>query len=289
MADNTILSSNLSGLIPEEISNKIVAGVKKGSFCLYNSRIEPMTTVKKSVPVLASLPGPTFVGEGKKINVVKPTIVPVTLEAKKLAFIMTASRETLNDTVLHTFEQLQESIVDAFSIAIDKAIITGDVIEGDPVFTNTILDVAKKQKVDRTENIIADDIADALALVETNGYNASNILAINSIKNELRKEKTTTKEPLYQDVNSLYGTTINYTSHFDNTKGYAAVGDFKNYLMTGIYQNIEYDILRESTLDMGDGTTINLGQNDLVGIRVTMRIASNILREDAFSLVAPSV
>lgn len=288
MADTSLLSNNLSGLIPAEISNQIVLGVKKGSFCLNNSRIEPMTTVKKSVPVLANLPGPVWVGEGKKITVVKPQIVPVTLEAKKLAFILTASRETLNDTVLHTFDQLKESIVDAFSVAIDKAIITGDVIEGSPVFTNTLLTVAEKQKVERTSNLIADDIADALAIVEGNGYNASNVLAINSIKNELRKEKTTTKEYLYSDVNNLFGTPINYTNQFDNEKGYAIVGDFVNNLMTGIYQDIEYDVLRESTLELGDGTTINLGQEDLIGLRVTMRIASNVLREEPFSLVAPA-
>lgn len=288
MADTSLLSNNLSGLIPAEISNQIVLGVKKGSFCLNNSRIEPMTTVKKSVPVLANLPGPVWVGEGKKITVVKPQIVPVTLEAKKLAFILTASRETLNDTVLHTFDQLKESIVDAFSVAIDKAIITGDVIEGSPVFTNTLLTVAEKQKVERTSNLIADDIADALAIVEGNGYNASNVLAINSIKNELRKEKTTTKEYLYSDVNNLFGTPINYTNQFDNAKGYAIVGDFVNNLMTGIYQDIEYDVLRESTLELGDGTTINLGQEDLIGLRVTMRIASNVLREEPFSLVAPA-
>lgn len=288
MADTSLLSNNLSGLIPAEISNQIVSGVKKGSFCLNNSRIEPMTTVKKSVPVLANLPGPVWVGEGKKITVVKPQIVPVTLEAKKLAFILTASRETLNDTVLHTFDQLKESIVDAFSVAIDKAIITGDVIEGSPVFTNTLLTVAEKQKVERTSNLIADDIADALAIVEGNGYNASNVLAINSIKNELRKEKTTTKEYLYSDVNNLFGTPINYTNQFDNAKGYAIVGDFVNNLMTGIYQDIEYDVLRESTLELGDGTTINLGQEDLIGLRVTMRIASNVLREEPFSLVAPA-
>lgn len=287
MADTSLLSNNLSGLIPAEISNQIVLGVRKGSFCLNNSRIEPMTTVKKSVPVLANLPGPVWVGEGKKITVVKPQIVPVTLEAKKLAFILTASRETLNDTVLHTFDQLKESIIDAFSVAIDKAIITGDVIEGLPVFTNTLLTVAGKQKVERTTNLIADDIADALAIVEDNGYNASNVLAINSIKNELRKEKTTTKEYLYSDVNNLFGTPINYTNQFDNTKGYAVVGDFINNLMTGIYQDIEYDVLRESTLELGDGTTINLGQEDLIGLRVTMRIASNVLREEPFSLVAP--
>lgn len=248
-----------------------------------------MTTVEKVISVLVSLPGPTFTGEGKKLNVVKPSIVPVTLKAKKVGFILTASRETLNDTVLNTFRQLAPSIAESFALAIDKAIITGDTIEGEPVFTNTVLSVSELQKVNRSENNIADDVADALAIIEDKGYNATNILAINSIKNELRKTKTTTGEYLYKNVNDLYGTQINYTSHFDNTKGYAVVGNFNDYLITGIYQNIQYDVLREATLEVESGKTINLAQEDLVGIRVTMRVAANFLRKECFSLVAPKI
>lgn len=287
MSGEALLSSQMSGLIPETISNEIINQVKQNSFCLANSKREPMTTVKKTIPVLASLPGPTWVSEGKKINVVKPTIVPVTLTAKKIGFILTASRETLNDTVLNTFMQLRPSIVDAFSIAIDKAIIAGDTIDGTTtkVFPTTILETAAKQKVERTTGTIADDIADALTLVENNNYNATNILAINSIKNELRKQKTTTGEYLYTNTNELFGVPMNYTNKFNSTTGYAVVGNFREYLLTGIYQSITYDVLREATLDLGDSKTINLAQEDLCGIRVTMRVASNILREDAFAMV----
>ena len=183
--------------------------------------------------------------------------------------------------------QLRPSIVDAFSIAIDKAVIAGDTIDGTTtkVFPTTILETAAKQKVERTTGTIADDIADALTLVENNNYNATNILAINSIKNELRKQKTTTGEYLYTNTNELFGVPMNYTNKFDSTTGYAVVGNFREYLLTGIYQSITYDVLREATLDLGDSKTINLAQEDLCGIRVTMRVASNILREDAFAMV----
>ena len=147
------------------------------------------------------------------------------------------------------------------------------------------METAAKQKVERTTGTIADDIADSLTLVENNNYNATNILAINSIKNELRKQKTTTGEYLYNNTNELFGVPMNYTNKFDSTTGYAVVGNFREYLLTGIYQSITYDVLREATLDLGDGKTINLAQEDLCGIRVTMRVASNILREDAFAMV----
>lgn len=286
MADETLLSSNLSGLIPTKISQEIITGVTKESFCLINSKRELMDTYKTTVSFLADMPGPTWVAEGKKINVVKPTILPVELEAKKLGFIITASRETLSDTVLNTFDKLKNSIKDSFATVIDKAIISGDTIEDGQVFQNTLISIANKQPIKRSKNIIADDISDSLAVIEDKGYSASNILAINSIKNELRKAKTTTGDYLYKDVNNLFGTPMNYNNQLDKTKGYAIAGDFKNYLLTGIYQDISYDVLREATLDLNDGKTINLAQEDLVGIRVTMRVAANILRHDAFSLVS---
>lgn len=285
MADETLLSSNLSGLIPTSISQEIITGITKESFCLLNSRRELMDTESLTVPVLADMPGPTWVAEGKKINVVKPTILPVELKAKKLGFILTASREALNDTVLNTFDKLQNPIKDSFATVIDKAIISGDTIEDGQVFKNTLISVANEQPIVRSKNSIADDISDSLAIIEDKGYSASNILAINSIKNELRKAKTTTGDYLYKDVNNLFGTPMNYNSQLDKTKGYAIVGDFKNYLLTGIYEDITYDVLREATLELSDGKTINLAQEDLVGIRVTMRIAANILRHDAYSLV----
>lgn len=286
MTDSLILSNKLTGLIPEEISTKIVEKVVKGSYCLQNSRREPMKTVKKTIPVLVSMPGPTWVGEGEKINVVEPGIVPVTLEAKKLSFIITASREALEDSVVNVFEDLRDSISEAFCEAIDKAIITGSVTEGQKPF-KTLYEVAEKQSVTRGEGVILDDFSDALALVENNSHEVTNIMAINSIKNELRKLKTSTGEYLLNDTTNIFGTPTEYLSHLDPTTSLAIMGNLRDFLVTGVYRDITYDVLREATLDLGSGKEINLAQNDLCGIRVTMRIASNVLREEAFSLIKP--
>lgn len=287
MTDSLILSEKLTGLIPEEISSNIIQKIVKGSYCLQNSRREPMKTVKKTIPVLVSMPGPTWVGEGKKINVVEPGIVPVTLEAKKLAFIITASREALNDPVFNVFEDLKDSISEAFCEAIDKAILTGSVTEGQKPF-KTLYEVAAKQSVTRGSGVILDDVSDALALVENNGHTVTNIMATNSIKNELRKLKTSTGEYLLNDTSSIFSTPTEYLSHLDPEKSLVMMGNLRDFLVTGVYQDITYDVLREATLDLGAEKVINLAQEDLVGIRVTMRIASNVLREEAFSLIKPN-
>ncbi|MCC3870393.1 phage major capsid protein [Terrisporobacter mayombei] len=286
MGDSLILSNKLTGLIPEEVSKQIVKKVVKGSYCLQNSRREPMKTVKKTIPVLVSMPGPTWVGEGEKINVVEPGIVPVTLEAKKLSFIITASREALEDSVVNVFKDLQDSISEAFCEAIDKAIITGSVTEGQKPF-KTLYEVAEAQSITRGDGVILDDFSDALALVENKSHEVTNIIAVNSIKNELRKLKTSTGEYLLSDTSSIFGTPTEYLSHLDPITSLAIMGNIRDFLVTGVYKDITYDVLREATLDLGSGKQINLAQNDLCGIRVTMRIASNVLREEAFSLIKP--
>lgn len=286
MSNGLILSEKLTGLIPEEISSDILGKIVKGSYCLQNSRREPMKTVKKTIPVLVSMPGPTWVEENKKISISEPGIVPVTLEAKKLAFILTASREALNDSVVNVFEDLKDSISEAFCEAIDKAIITGSVTEGQKPF-KTLYEVAEKQSVTRGEGVILDDVSDALALVENNGYEVTNIMALNSIKNELRKLKTSTGEYLLNDTSNIFGTPTEYLSHLDPETSLAILGNLRDFLVTGIYQDITYDVLREATLNLGSGNTINLAENDLIGLRVTLRIGANILREEAFSLIKP--
>ena len=69
MADTElILSNQLDGIIPHEISNEIIKQVMEGSICLRNAKNEPMTTVKKTIPVVISVPGATWVNEGEKIK-----------------------------------------------------------------------------------------------------------------------------------------------------------------------------------------------------------------------------
>lgn len=47
MADELILSQQLDGIIPHEISNEIVKQIMEGSICMKYAKVEPMTTPKK--------------------------------------------------------------------------------------------------------------------------------------------------------------------------------------------------------------------------------------------------
>ncbi|KEZ85390.1 hypothetical protein IO99_15055 [Clostridium sulfidigenes] len=285
MADtDLILSQQLDGIIPTEISNEIVKQIMQGSICMKYAKVEPMTTPKKTIPVVINVPGATWVGEGEKIKVGKPSIVPVTLEAKKIAIIMTASREALTDPVANLFEDLKDAIAESFYSVIDRTILTGDAANP---FKKTLLSVGTPNGITETDDIMI-DISNTLGKVEESGFTPTVLIQAPKTKTKLRNLKTTMGTQLVTDVNNIYSTPVEYTTHFDNTKTPLITGDF-DYLRLGVLQDIQYEVLRESTLTLEDGTSVNLGQDDLMGLRVTMRIASQVLRDEAFSIMIPKV
>ena len=166
MADELILSQQLDGIIPHEISNEIVKQIMEGSICMKYAKVEPMTTPKKTIPVVINVPGATWVGEGEKIKVGKPSIIPVTLEAKKIAIIMTASKESLTDPVTNLFEDLKDAIAESFYSVIDRTILTGDTKNP---FKKTLLSVGTTRGVDETDDIMI-DISNTMGKVEEGGF-----------------------------------------------------------------------------------------------------------------------
>ena len=284
MADELILSQQLDGIIPHEISNEIVKQIMEGSICMKYAKVEPMTTPKKTIPVVIIVPGATWVGEGEKIKVGKPSIIPVTLEAKKIAIIMTASKEALTDPVTNLFEDLKDAIAESFYSVIDRTILTGDTKNP---FKKTLLSVGTTRGVDETDDIMI-DISNTMGKVEEGGFTPTVLIQAPATKTKLRNLKTTMGTQLVTDVNNIYSTPVEYTTHFDSTKTPLITGDF-DYLRLGILEDIQYEVLRESTLSLEDGTSINLGQEDLMGLRVTMRVAAQVLRDEAFSVIKPKV
>lgn len=284
MADTElILSNQLDGIIPHEISNEIIKQVMEGSICLRNAKNEPMTTVKKTIPVVVNVPGATWVNEGEKIKVGKPSIVPVTLEAKKIAIIMTASREALRDPVANLFESLKDAIAESFYSLIDRTILTGD--DKSP-FKKSVLSVATGKAVAETIDPYV-DISNALGVVEEQGFSPNVLIQAPKLKSKIRKYQSAGGTTRADGINNIYSVPTEYTTHFDNTKALTFAGDF-NYMRVGVYQDIQYEVLRESTLTLEDGSTINLGQEDLMGLRVSMRVAMQILRDEAFAIVKPT-
>ena len=115
-----------------------------------------------------------------------------------------------------------------------------------------------------------------------------------TLKNDLRKLRDANGNQLFvQDLNqnTLYAQPIEFSRNgaWDAAKAAAIAGDWK-YSIVGIRGQIEYEVLKEATLQtvtMGDNKPLSLAENDMIAIKATMRLGFLPVKEEAFAVLAP--
>lgn len=293
MVDNLFLKDNLAGFVPEEQATEIIKDVARGSSILRLSKVEPMETDKKIIPVMTDGPGAYWVGESERIQTSVATWIFPEMVAKKLAVIIPVTREKLNDTTINVFAELRPAIAEAFYTAIDAACLFGI----NSPFAKNIFGVAQD-----AGNVVAIgtnpkldlDISDVMALVEDAGLDVNGFAAHYGIKNSLRKLRDENGAPLFAagtNQNELYNNPIEFVRNgaWDKAKAELIAANW-NYSLVGIRQGIEYEILKEATLQsvtMSDGKPLSLAENDMVAIKATMRIGFLPIKDEAFAALIP--
>lgn len=296
MADTTFLKDNLTGFVPSEQAKEIMKGVVEGSTILKLSKVESMDTESKKIPVLTEGAGAYWVGETERIKTSAATWIFPELTAKKLGVIIPVTKEKLNDTTINVFEELKPEIAKAFYKAIDSACLFGT----NSPFSKSVYSVADTSgaKIALETNGVGKmdlDVSDVMALIEDSGIDTNGFVGHRGIKNSLRKLRDANGNALFTvttgNTYELYNTPIEFADNvaFDKTKAELIAGNF-DYSLLGIRQGIEYEILKEATLQsvtMADGKPLSLAENDMVAIKATMRIGFLPVKDDAFALLTP--
>lgn len=287
------LKDELAGFVPAEQATEIMKDVARGSSILRLSKVSEMNSDTKKVPVMTEGPGAYWVGEGERIQTSKAGWIYPELKAKKLAVIIPVTKEKLNDTTISVFEELKEPIAEAFYKAIDAAAIFGT---NSPFASNImkcIETTGNKVELGTGETLDL-DVSDAMALVEEDGYDVNGFAAKVGIKNSLRKLRDGNNNQLYvEGVNGkeLYSLPIEFSRNgaWDKSKAELIGADWDKSLV-GIRANIEYEILKEATLEGtvdADGKPISLAEQDMIAIKATMRLAYLPIKDEAFCAVVP--
>ena len=164
MADNfssQILRGDLGGaLIPDEISQEIIQTLPQSSVLLTRARRVPMSSKKKTQPVLASLPEAYWVSEGGLKQTSKTGWEDVQITAEELAVIVPIPDSVVDDAKINLWDTVKPLIAEAMGKKIDQAGIFG--VDKPSTWGNDILagataagtNVASGTGVD-----LADDIA----------------------------------------------------------------------------------------------------------------------------------
>lgn len=293
MADTNYLKDNLQGFVPTPTASEIIADVVRGSSVLRLSKVQPMESETQKFPVMTGGPGAYWVGETERIQTSVATWIFPELVAKKIGVIVPCSKEKLEDATVDVFSAIRPYIAEAFYKAIDAACLFGT----NSPFAKSIYSVANdagRVVAEGTNAKLDLDISDVMALVENEGLDVNGFAAGYDLKNSLRKLRDGNGNQLFVsgvDQSTLYSQPIEFSRNgaWDKTKARAIAGAWK-YAIVGIRDQIQYETLREATLQsvtMGDSKPLSLAENDMIAIKATMRLGFLPVKENAFALLTP--
>ena len=286
--DKVLVSEKKDGTFTKKMTDIIMKDVAENSVVMQLGQYHEMDGLQeKTVYVQTDGVSAYWVNETEKIKTDKPEVVPVTLKAHKLGIILVASREALNYTWEKFFEDMKPQIVEAFYTKIDEAGLLGH----ETPFANSVAKAAK----DSSQVVVGPINYQNLLELEDKLYEADiNPNAfVSKVQNRsvLRESRDGDKKSIYDKAtNTIDGITTVDLKSKQFKKGDLLAGDF-NSLIYGVPYNINFKISEEgqiSTMKNSDGTPINLFEQEMVAVRVTMDIAVMVTKANAFAKLTAS-
>ena len=279
--------SGASALIPEAVSNILLKDLENTSAAMTLFRRVPMGTKVNRLPILAALPSAYWVdGDTGLKGTTGANWSNKYLTAEELAAIVPIPEALLDDTSYDIWGAIRPLLADAIARKLDDAVFFGN--SKPASFPTAIIPdaVSRSHKVVRGTNAankggVAQDISDAFALVEADGFTVSGIAANTRYKGLLRSARDNNGVKLMEvNPGSAYGVTIQYPMEglwpTGLSKPEMVVGDYSHGIL-GVRQDITYKILTEATLYDDTGQVLYaLAQQDMVALRVVARFGFQV-------------
>ena len=285
-----ITRQDAEALIEVQAIREIMEGTVKESKALQMFRRLPnMTSNKTKMRVLDALPLAYWQGSdtaSKKTT--KLAWDNKYINAEELAVIVPIAENVLEDADYDIWAEVKPRIVEAFAKKIDQAIFTGvDKPTGFRADLLTSVLNAGAMITPSTDTLYA-SINKAMVKVEESGYNVTGVLGGMDLKGKFRMMLDTVGQPIRgTEIDSLNKAYID-NGAWDKNLAQLIVGDFSQAVYS-IRQDITYKVLDQAVIqDPATGDIVyNLAQQDMVALRITMRLGweipnvINSLQEDA--------
>ena len=273
--------TDIDALVETQVADEIFQGVVTSSKALSMfKRLPNMTSDKTKLRILDSLPIAYFVDEtndnGRK-NITKMAWDKKFINAAEIAVIVPIKENDLADADIDIWAQVRPRLVEAFGRKIDDAIFNGT---GKPTDWRAGLIpsiISAGANVTETENGLYSDINDTMTKVEESGYNVTGLLGGVGLKGKFRMMTDKNGQPLNTtEIGSLTRTFVD-NGTWDKDTATLIAGDF-NEAVYAIRNDITYKVLDQAVIqDPSDGSIMyNLAQEDMVALRVTMRLGWEI-------------
>jgi HK97 family phage major capsid protein len=293
--NNVISRTDAAALIPQEVSNEIIAHVpQKSAVMQLAKRLPNMSRVQKRMPVMSALASAYFVNGDTSIK--ETTEVDWEnkyIDAEELAVIVPIAEAVLDDSEFDIWGEVRPQLEEAFGIAIDRAVLYGTNIPA--TWTTNLgaaglvaLILAASQNVslaaytDMYEAILGETGAGTSGLfgmVEEDGFMVTGSICHVSMRRKLRNVRDADGAPIFtksmQGVNQyeLDGAPCLFPVNGAISATYYTISGQWNQLLYAMRQDITYKVLTEAVIqDAGGNIIYNLAQQDMVALRAVMRL-----------------
>lgn len=282
---NVTMLQRKDGTIPEKYALLTIKEVMQNSKVMQLGKYEVMDGLEKKFDVFVKGGGAYWVDETQKIPTTKSEWKTVEMRAKKLAVIIPVSKEYLKFKMSNFFEFMKPKIAEAFYKKFDEAVLLG---KNNP-FKQSLAKSITTANTNITGSIDYDTILELEDKLYENDFEPNAFVSKAQNHTALRKAVKTENgvaTALYDRANKTIDgvQTVNLKSE-QMPKGTLIAGNF-DYLYYGIPSGVEYKISEEaqlSTLTNEDGTPINLYEQEMVALRVSMYVAALIVKDEAFA------
>ena len=287
MAYNSqITRSDAAALIPEEVSREIIQTVPEQSAIMRMARRLPnMTRAQLRMPVLSGLITANFVtGDTGLKQTSEVAWQNKYINAAELAVIVPIPETVLDDVDYDVWAEVRPRIVEAFGKAFDQAVLYGTNKPSDWPDGLVTGATAASQAVtlgagaDIFDDIMSED--GVIAKVEEDGFMVSGHIAALALRAKLRSLRDNQGLPIFvRTVQAampyeLDGVPVDFPKNgaVDATQSLLVSGDWSQ-LVYSIRQDVTYKVLTEAVIQDSGGTIqYNLAQQDMVALRVVMRL-----------------
>ena len=284
-------------LIPEEVQREIVQSVEEKSAALKLMPHVRMKRAQQRIPVMSQLPIAYWITgadlDARDIGLKQTTSLAwenVYLNAEEIAVIVPISKNLLSDLDYDFWAQVKPKVTEAFGVALDEAIFFG--VNAPSTFPTAIAPAAAA-----AGNVVLagastvdylDDVNNAMATVEADGYEVTGFWARRQVKAKLRGLRDSQKGMLFYpneapnaaaNTGSLYGEPIVFSnaglSGFSTgAANYSMIGGDWKESMLAIREDIDVEMFDTGVItDAAKAIIYNLLQQDMVAMRVTARFA----------------
>lgn len=281
--DNVTVYENKDGTIPKKYNELILKDIMEGSKIMQLAKYEEMDEKEKEFEYFAKGPGAYWVGEGEKIQTSKPQWMNAKMVAKKLGVIVPCSREHLHYKMSDFFEKMRPKIAEAMYRKFDNAAL----LDIDNPFPQSLEESATSAGHTISGGISYDNILAMEDALSEEDFDVNAFISTKKNRSTLRNvhkiENGVIVESLYDRRNdTIDGYPV--VNLKDLEKGNMYAGDF-DYMYYGIPFAMSYKVdesAQLSTIENADGTPVNLFEQELAALRVTMDVAFMIVKDEAF-------